>query len=526
MLRDLPEWVTEFRPHQIDAISEIIAAFDRVDMVVLAAPTGSGKTLIGETIGRMMDKSRLYVCSGRGLQDQFVGDFPYAKLLKGRANYPTIFKAKSFHPDDPMGHIDASDCTWSLSKSCELCPSKYSCPYEIAKTDALHASLAVLNTSYLLTEANGPGRFSDQQFVIADEADTLEASLMGHVSVEIGERRLERFGWSPPARVTVEDSWREWLDSAIADCRVRAARFPDVFADVRVAREARYIIGLLDKLVAVRAGLPSGNWVYTGRGSRDDAYDGRGVSFRPARVDHIGHQYLWRHSQKWLLMSATIISAQEMMDSLGWNGGYEVVNVRNTFPVENRRVYYRGATSMSFKARNNGAWDKTADAIIADLSRHPNDRVLIHTVSYALAGHIRRRIADEVERPVLTYHNASEREYILGRFVGTERSVLVSPSMGRGIDLPDDTCRVQMITKVPFPYIKDRQVNKRMYSPGGRTWYAVQTIRELVQMCGRAIRSKDDWAVTYVYDSDFKTNLYSRNRNLFPEWFREAIVWR
>lgn len=83
-----------------------------------------------------------------------------------------------------------------------------------------------------------------------------------------------------------------------------------------------------------------------------------------------------------------------------------------------------------------------------------------------------------------------------------------------------------MITKVPFPYVKDRQVNKRMYSQGGRLWYSVQTVRELVQMCGRAIRSENDWATTYIYDRDFETNLWARNRNLFPDWFREAIVWR
>ena len=525
LLESLPDWVSEFRPHQIEAINAIMDAFERVDVVVLSAPTGSGKTLIGEAVGRLLNKHRLYVCSSKMLQDQFVRDFSYAKLLKGRSNYPTELRPDSFHPDDPLGHISAEDCTWSLTKSCNFCEKKFSCPYEKAKFAALRAELAVLNTSYLLTEANGPGKFSQQEFVIIDEADTLEQTLMGHVSVEIGERRLERYGWNPPSRVTVEDSWLEWLHTTVSDLRHRASRFPDVLDDVRTAREARYVNQLIAKLVGVRDGIPSGNWVYTGRGSNDDPRSGKGVSFRPARVDHIGVPFLWDHSDKFLLMSATIISSDELMNSLGYDGPYETIQVRNTFPVENRLVYYRGATSMSFKNRENGAWDKMADAIARDVERE-QDRILVHTVSYALTEHLYQRLIRSTSRPIIRYTNSVGRDWAMREYLLQPGSVLLAPSMGRGVDLPDDACRVQMITKVPFPYTKDRQVNKRMYSPGGRLWYSVQTVRELVQMCGRAIRSEKDWARTYVYDTDFETNLWARNRNLFPEWFREAIVWR
>ena len=232
-LEGLPRWVESFRDHQIDAINQIREAFDDVDVVVLSAPTGSGKTLIGETIGRMLSPTaRLYVCTNKGLQDQFVRDYPYSRVLKGRSNYPSELRPEDF---------TCEDCTWSLQKSCRLCTAKYDCPYEQAKMIALHSNLAVLNTSYLLTEANGPGRFSGQAFTIVDEADTLEQTLMSHVSVDIRERRLDRYGWEPPAHVTVEDSWAEWLVLAIADLRGRISRLPHVFTYYRAAREARYL---------------------------------------------------------------------------------------------------------------------------------------------------------------------------------------------------------------------------------------------------------------------------------------------
>ena len=50
----------------------------------------------------------------------------------------------------------------------------------------------------------------------------------------------------------------------------------------------------------------------------------------------------------------------------------------------------------------------------------------------------------------------------------------------------------------------------------------MQTIRDIVQMTGRGVRSADDWAITYVLDSQFTKNVW-RNKFLFPEWWREAV---
>jgi Rad3-related DNA helicase len=44
-----------------------------------------------------------------------------------------------------------------------------------------------------------------------------------------------------------------------------------------------------------------------------------------------------------------------------------------------------------------------------------------------------------------------------------------------------------------------------------------------VQSYGRSIRSKDDWAKTYVLDSSFGDFL-KKNQNMFPDWFTSAIV--
>ena len=50
---DLPSWVTELRPAQIDAVQQVSDLYDQGKKVVfLDAPTGAGKTLIGELVRR------------------------------------------------------------------------------------------------------------------------------------------------------------------------------------------------------------------------------------------------------------------------------------------------------------------------------------------------------------------------------------------------------------------------------------------------------------------------------------------
>jgi ATP-dependent DNA helicase DinG len=47
----------------------------------------------------------------------------------------------------------------------------------------------------------------------------------------------------------------------------------------------------------------------------------------------------------------------------------------------------------------------------------------------------------------------------------------------------------------------------------------------LVQASGRSIRSKEDWAKTYILDSAFGY-FVNKNRNILPDWFIQAVKGR
>jgi Rad3-related DNA helicase len=131
--------------------------------------------------------------------------------------------------------------------------------------------------------------------------------------------------------------------------------------------------------------------------------------------------------------------------------------------------------------------------------------------------------ASGINRTLITYTEGAGREDALGKYKRMPGAVMFAPSMQRGVDLPGDLCRVQVIAKVPFPALGDRQVSARTHLPGGQTWYNVQAIRDVVQMAGRGVRSKDDHAVTYILDRQFGRNLWGKNKSMFPAWFNEAI---
>lgn len=511
----LPGWVTEIRPHQVDAVQEIVEAFKTHDVVGLDAPTGSGKTLIAELVRRELDLKTLYVCSDKSLMDQFARDFEYAKLLKGRANYPTLDR-----PD-----LTADDCTSrGPGDQCFNCNRMDLCPYTVAKREAMRAPLAVTNTAFLMAEANSVGNFSGQPFIVADEADTLEKMLMGYVEYSVSKTRMKDFHVEEPAKGVHKPTLVTWLDEF-------SKKVGGKLSEEQDAKRARGLLRLYEDTKRVRDELQreiERKQTGDGEGKWLRLYDDRngGLHLKPVMVDSYGTRNLWRHGRKWLLMSATIISMDEMADSLGLPLSYTTVKVPMTFPVENRPVIMAPVANVVYKEMKT-AIPQLVHAIGVVIDKHPHERILIHTVSYSLAKELQdglRHLPNIGPRRLVTYTDGRDRERVLSEYKRTPGCVMLAPSMARGIDLPGDLCRVQVIAKTPFLSLADAQVSRRTHLPGGDVWYSVQAIRDIVQMTGRAVRSKDDWAITYIFDGQFASNLWRRNKMLFPDWWRESVI--
>jgi len=518
----LPPWFTALRASQEVAIDEIIDAFNRVDVVFLNGPTGTGKTLIAQRVAARMDVAATYVCSDKGLQDQFLRDFPYSRVLKGRANYPTELGTKD---------KTAEDCTSTGNGPCWFCSSKARCPYQIAKRQAIGSHMAVLNTAYFLTEANFVGNFGGKNrraLVIADEADELESSLTNFIEFRVPSYIFKQGLLKMPIKSARKTTLVKWLDEVIVvagDLKHQAERDENpkrANAMGQLAADCRFVQTELRR--EIEAGRDDtddeqqmGMWL------RDYDVQEKSGAFclKPVMVAGYGNRYLWRHGGKWLVMSASIISAEEMAQSLGLTMEYEVIDVPMSFPVENRPIVLAPIANVVYKEMDR-ARPALVTAIERIIERHPDERVLVHCVSFHLAKHLCYNVSAPGRKKVI-YQDGKDKKRALQEFLDTRGAVIYAASMERGVDLADDACRVQVIAKVPFPALGDRQVSARTRAEGGQLWYVVQAIRAMVQMTGRAVRSDEDWAMTYVLDAQFTKNLWAKWRELFPGWWKEAV---
>ena len=119
-------------------------------------------------------------------------------------------------------------------------------------------------------------------------------------------------------------------------------------------------------------------------------------------------------------------------------------------------------------------------------------------------------------------HDSANRDKVLQKHCNSKSAtVLLSPSMTEGVDLRDELSRFQVICKIPYPYLGDKLIRKKMNK--WKWWYPLQTAKTIVQAVGRSIRSDSDQAVTYILDSDWEI-FFKRNRLFFPDSFKKAIL--
>lgn len=518
LLSTLPSKFSTIHDYQVQAVVEIVAAYDDgAKVVVLDAPTGSGKTLIAEIVRRELETRGVYVCHNKELQAQFQTDFAYSSVLYGRANYTPTAKRL-------LQTVTCEDCDWDKDRgSCSLCVSRVECPYQKALQGAIKSVVPVLNSAYWLSSTQNPkSPFANRGLTVIDECDTFENVLGGQVEIYVSEHRQKQWKIPPPSKLTKEDSHVEWGKGVILGLLPILQKYEERNTlDVKANREVKSLRSLVQNVQTMVDGIQSGDrWIYCG-GAGSSRRRGDGISFKPVTVKRFGKERVWEKDKRFLLMSGTVVSSGMLVEGLGWDEGYADVKVESQFHARNRQVVVRPVADMTRKGASDYGYKQLEQAVVRLLENHSGERVVIHTVSYALAS--RTSAAIKGERSVFRYSMAGERTRAISDFRRCEGSVLVAPSADRGVDLPDDLCRVQVILKVPFLSLGDKQTSERLYNtPDGKVWYNVQVARSIMQMVGRAVRSKDDWATCYILDSHF-VQWYRAWGHLFPSWFRKGI---
>jgi Rad3-related DNA helicase len=239
--------------------------------------------------------------------------------------------------------------------------------------------------------------------------------------------------------------------------------------------------------------------------------------FKPIDISPFSENNLFRSGEKILLMSATVMNRDAFCEILGIpKEECAFISILSPFPVSNRPIIFSPIASMTKRNIDEGL-PKMAEAVRAILKEHKNDKGIIHCHSYKIANYLKRNIRSSR----LLLHDSTNRDKVLYKHMnGLQPTVLLSPSMSEGVDLKGDISRFQILCKVPYPYLGDKLVGKRMHK--WKWWYPLQTAKTIVQSVGRSVRSTTDHAVTYILDSDWQ-RFYGKNKDVFPDDFKQCI---
>lgn len=528
----LPEWFDSWRDCQMPAIETAVEAFQSGARVVcLEGPPGTGKTIIAESVRQMLDRRGLYVCSSNELLDQFHHDFPYSAALKGRINYPTLnFPEEFYSTFNPITTADCDKNKRTGQWACSLCYNVHGCHYQVAKGDCLDAELGCTNIHYAITEWNGPAKFSGAfPLVIVDECDLLESIMRSIITVSFSARFKQKYSIPEPTSTTRPDPmmqkvdmWVDWAGRVLGQLSSRVDWLLPAIesggADPSLIREKSRLQRLCDQLTFLITEIPEGGWVH-------DDYKSGTTTLKPVRVSRFGEDMIWRHAPMFLCMSGTIVNAESWMESVGADHlPYLPIAIPSTFPAERRPIRIMPAASMSEKNKD-VAWPLMAEKLKQVVDYHEKESILVHTVSYSLANYLHEHLDSD---RTMVYKNSSERSEVLAKFKETTGLVLIAPSLDRGVDLPDDLCRVNIVAKIPYPNLGDKQVSAILYEEGrrnqGQVWYTTETIRYLIQELGRGMRHEEDSQIAYILDSNF-LKLHRQWGHLIPQWVKDAYVW-
>jgi len=508
-----------------DALAEIEDDPQAPRVLVVEAPPGVGKSHVAMTLARWSGDAYL-LTSQRMLQDQYEREFGAdLALVKGRDNYPCERYPGTWMP------TSRGMCRRVRGPVC-------GCPYVRAKQTAMNAPIFCTNTAYFATLRHWHAeQLRRRRLLIIDEAHNLEGQLVGVFTARFSHDEMRAWFGGPLPRLPSADDYRPLLAAHVERLegtreevrrRLEALRPPalpdDLFLEAPPTREEQDLLEQRDLLESALARmtffLDAGDreWIV-----RYPDHAGAELALVPLTVASMARELFAECAEVTVLSSAYLGHRSVLAEYFGLaEGDVRVFSTGSPFALEQRPIVYRpvGALSQATRARLEPVLFAEVAAILA---AHARDKGLIHVASYEAGRRLVHDLnarAPRESRRLLWIDSAGGKAAALGHHRASALpTVLVSPSLREGVDLPDDFLRFQVLTKLPYPDLGDPWTAARR----GRDprWYAVETAKALVQAYGRSCRHANDHGVTYVLDAQFARFL-QRYRVLLPEWFLDA----
>ncbi|MEK0345298.1 MAG: helicase C-terminal domain-containing protein [Nitrosopumilus sp.] len=551
----LEKFPKQFSPREIqkEILAEIEEKFKSgYKKIILCAPTGVGKSLVGATVSSYFDSS-FTVTASKHLQDQYIKDIPFLKPVKGKQNFPCLKMMSSEKVDNTKRAMrwgltcEKGQCQERVSKNgkevIEICKFKptikqveehtqdsQSCHYYLQKYEALiskhslwnyHAFFQIMKFNKKLFED-----YLDRKVSIFDEAHKIEDQIIQFIGFDIFSGQVDecninfdRYDFTDlDSMIQLTDDIAYSYAKKIKDIKESPSFQNNPDYELITRLERRY-----DKAAQAKIDIMSDkdNFVVN-----DPVKDLNGnfktISIKPIDVSKFANIFFETDYQ--IFMSATIDKS-----SFCENMGLEKDNVafvdsqKSPFPIEHRTIDLLNIRRLSYGSTEDDEIEviKTIDRI---LDEHANDRGLILTSSIPRCQKILRYLSPKNTRRIRICHSRNKdgktQDEVISEHANDPTGVLLSSSLWEGVDLKDDLSRFQIIAKVPYPNYKEKRIKAKMDK--FPLWYTSQTLTKLLQGFGRSIRSEDDWAKTYVLDTAVN-NVFFKGQSMIPKAYYDVL---
>lgn len=545
------------RDNQVEHIDRVLIAFldEKVKNVILSAPTGSGKSIIGVVVADVVHQIKypgieagasFLLSATNVLLDQYYRTFVAEDapeddrfhIIKGAGNY-TCDALSTF--EEPQS---AESCSFTLfsKQGMDETIARYcgACEYKQSRAKVPFTRHLILNYAYyFINRMYSTYPLPKRTVCVFDEVHLLNDLFVEHNAIYFSEKRLHSFA--------------EEVSEALK------LGHTDVFKNLKVVREhlvagkikdenyqtyLRTLHGTYNfisgtaKREAERNFRSQGTYLKLSKLSKkyenlackiDDLFifkyphvfeykpkdlknqqNEHEVSVKPIFVGEMFEAL--DNADHNLLMSATINSSYVKW-TMTLPGTTKHIRLPSQFPPENKKIVFFKTQPLSYETMKDPEIIGKLCAAASQIVNHHaerGERGLILAPSFALV----RVIAETLRRANGRYkvfeHVQGEKladrlEEFKAHKAGP--AVLLTPAGFEGIDLAGDVSRYQVICKMPFGSLGDRRIEhiRNMYPE----IFTLLALQKVVQGAGRSVRSMTDYATTYCLDSHIKRSWQS-----------------
>ena len=514
-----------YRGNQERALQDIREAFAAGnDVVLVRAPTGSGKSLLARAIAGCARRASeaeatepigAYYTTPQVSQLDDVAADPLLddlNVIRGKNNYSCLLPGETDTP------VNQAPCARERGFDCQV---KHRCPYFSDRAIASNRSIAAMTLAYFMQTA-GSEVFGKRDVVVVDEAHGLAEWAEMYATIDLSARTLPVWEAVQPPDIGGLDEAAGYAERVMTVC---SRRQEELRGNAELTAEQ---VAERDRLTELVSELqwfledyrdPEGatTWVV-------DQPDGEGgaVTVKPMNPERYLEHTVWDRAQKFALLSATILNKDAFCAGAGLSPDrVALVEVDHTFPVENRPLYDVTQGKMTYEERDRTLPD-IAHTLVRIMQAHPDEKGLVHCHSYDIQERLHDHLAEMGVAERVRTHDRENRDAVLATWKRSDGAdVFLSVKMEEALDLEGDLARWQLLCKAPYPNTRDSRVSKRL-EDGQWGWYYRAALRTVIQACGRVVRAPDDHGATYLGDSSL-LDLFERARTDTPEWFAAQV---